>query len=735
MSINRSPIELLVFEIIERIIRFHDHLTEVNNQFFAGRDRIGNDKVKLIRDYQDYLFELFQISVSLLLVDSSGEEISKEMEIQARNVFKCLSILHKDYLHFLPRTSEPVELRRFTRIIDRKHLRGFARIEIFPTEDIGETTFSSALLKKFEDDAMSKTRANFRQFSNNFGLREADGLLQQSSLEDNRFDTHITIPRIDTTNPCRWPTIVHEMAHHLMPEDLNNRFDMFLADCGTSFVESVLANARCRNRVKWITELWADLFSALILGPAVWFSQWVSFLFSDSDYPVTSLEHFDDYPPAILRLNLIHRVLRHRYQELMCSNTVASLVEEQKNVFSLLANCRGVADIESLPSLVSVEQMFGTFFLERVFKKDAAIDISESLHEDVEKLIREVKKIGLRELETMVDALERGMPVPNVIREETANLRIEEPALLPEILLAAWIYRNQRLLSSVIDRFSGAQRATVDSPQQFSELLRQEFVELLATFKRFDQSVLRSIQVSEWFELLRSRSESSVTVSAVKKSDDFKDGRVPQGVLVDSEIMAAIHSKRLFIVPIMNIEEQLGASSLDLRLGTTFEIFHRNRYGIIDFVDPTGSDRLPGHSEIVDLDFLESTVLTPGQFVLAHTMEYIILQDDLAAEIEGRSSFARLGLQVHMTAGFIDPGFSGSITLEIFNSGNMPIVLYPGLRIAQVRFIPVNRPNNSYSVRHASKYRNMLSQHQSKQHSDYEINRIREALHKQGQKS
>jgi len=109
-------------------------------------------------------------------------------------------------------------------------------------------------------------------------------------------------------------------------------------------------------------------------------------------------------------------------------------------------------------------------------------------------------------------------------------------------------------------------------------------------------------------------------------------------------------------------------------------------------------------------------------------MEYIKLPSNMAAQLEGRSSFARLGLQVHMTAGFVDPGFEGVLTFEIYNAGHNPIRLYPGLRVAQLRFMNTSVPGRPYDRNVEAKYGGLLLQHESLQFKDKEINEIRSYL-------
>jgi dCTP deaminase len=128
-------------------------------------------------------------------------------------------------------------------------------------------------------------------------------------------------------------------------------------------------------------------------------------------------------------------------------------------------------------------------------------------------------------------------------------------------------------------------------------------------------------------------------------------------------------------------------ASVDLRLGTSFRVFHNHRISAIDLRDPPTN--LTEHVEIAD----DATfVIHPGEFVLGVTLERVAVPDDVVARIEGKSSLGRLGLIVHATAGFVDPGFAGTLTLEITNLTRVPIKLYPNLPIAQLSFMALDRP-------------------------------------------
>ena len=125
-------------------------------------------------------------------------------------------------------------------------------------------------------------------------------------------------------------------------------------------------------------------------------------------------------------------------------------------------------------------------------------------------------------------------------------------------------------------------------------------------------------------------------------------------------------------------------ASVDLRLGSSFRVFHNHRTSAIDLREPP--------TNLTEEISAEMFVIHPGEFVLGVTEEYVELPDDIVARIEGKSSLGRLGLIVHATAGFVDPGFKGTLTLEITNLTRVPIKLYPGILIAQLSFMTLDAP-------------------------------------------
>lgn len=156
-------------------------------------------------------------------------------------------------------------------------------------------------------------------------------------------------------------------------------------------------------------------------------------------------------------------------------------------------------------------------------------------------------------------------------------------------------------------------------------------------------------------------------------------------LLSDRDISSAIESGRLQIDPFD--PDLIQPSSIDVRIDNLFRVFNNSKY---THIDP--KEEMPDLTTEVAVPEGEPFVLHPGEFVLAATLEHFTLPDDLAGRLEGKSSLGRLGLLTHSTAGFIDPGFSGHITLELSNVANLPITLWPGMKVGQLALFKMSSP-------------------------------------------
>lgn len=194
---------------------------------------------------------------------------------------------------------------------------------------------------------------------------------------------------------------------------------------------------------------------------------------------------------------------------------------------------------------------------------------------------------------------------------------------------------------------------------------------------------------------------------------------VSRVLLSDRDIRAQLDSGRVVLDPYEPAMVQ--PSSVDVRLDRWFRLFDNHKYAVID----PAQDQ-PDLTRLVEVAPDEPFVLHPGEFVLASTYEAVTLPDDVAARLEGKSSLGRLGLLTHSTAGFIDPGFTGHVTLELSNVATLPITLWPGMKIGQLCFFRLSSPaENPYgSPRYGSRYQGQRGPTASRSHHGFHRSQV-----------
>ncbi len=186
-------------------------------------------------------------------------------------------------------------------------------------------------------------------------------------------------------------------------------------------------------------------------------------------------------------------------------------------------------------------------------------------------------------------------------------------------------------------------------------------------------------------------------------------------ILSDRTIRELLAAGRIVIDPLD--QQDIQPSSVDLRLDNRFRVFLNHTRRVID----VKQDQTELTEEVV-VDDNDAFVLHPGEFALGSTLERVAIPDDLVGRIEGKSSLGRLGLLIHTTAGFVDAGWDGHLTLELSNVANLPITLYPGMKIGQISFIqmttPADVPYGASSL--GSKYRGQRGPTPSRFHENFE---------------
>ena len=190
-------------------------------------------------------------------------------------------------------------------------------------------------------------------------------------------------------------------------------------------------------------------------------------------------------------------------------------------------------------------------------------------------------------------------------------------------------------------------------------------------------------------------------------------------LLSDRDIRAEIDAGRVAVEPWD--EAMFQPASIDVRLDRLFRVFENHRY---PHIDPAVDQ--PDLTRLVETDGDEPFILHPGEFVLGSTYEVVTLPDDIAGRLEGKSSLGRLGLLTHSTAGFIDPGFSGHITLELSNVATLPIMLHPGMKIGQLCLFRMSSPaDHPYgSAKAGSRYQGQRGPTPSRSFANFHRTRV-----------
>ena len=207
-------------------------------------------------------------------------------------------------------------------------------------------------------------------------------------------------------------------------------------------------------------------------------------------------------------------------------------------------------------------------------------------------------------------------------------------------------------------------------------------------------------------------------------------------VLSDKEIVRELLNGSITITPMLRAKKQIGSSSIDVRLGTEFRYIKIVRQTHFDLSLSLNEirEQIANYSEVVHVQPMEPFILHPNDFVLASTLEYIKLPENITGRLEGRSTWGRTGLQIHSTAGFIDPGFEGSLTYELHNMGKLPLPLFPGIRIGQISFHRMESAVEMYVQKEGSKYAKTTGTKNPLFYEDYEYQVIQKYLAEKKQK-
>lgn len=702
-------IEKLVF--IDRHINSLDLIVEKNGKFLV--------KKEIYIDCVEKIFGLLVLSLA-----SYKDSMNADQKVILNELNCIIDTINKfqDELAMLPKYEARVELYRFLRIFDKDGIASLDDSKInfvlYPGENNKELRiYQNTPLEHFEKTALRDCYRIVTK-SEGPGPKTSGGVY------------HISIPREEIELSLYWPLLAHEVGHQVMTlrlfhergisaalsnylgVDADNKFSpAFQKLINRMPSDEVAAEGREAILTAWLTECWCDIYGYFATGPAFIFAQRNSFVskgISGGDCGNVS------HPPPYLRL-LVLNTIAHNHQTNLFSFADGAYSPLDSELSDLLIDC----DQDLQNDIYDTSQWFSYFFNDH-FKMETSE--TENLHEHIKKLKSLLNDFDIPSFDSLIQRINEGYPIPSLRISENLH---ERETSVHEIMMAAWCSHDTSITDEVIKSFSDSfesYRLGNDS-ERWARLTK----EIVPIFEKFNQSILRSLQVSEWVSLFRSKEPSAAPIT-----EEYEEERaeyvksLPSSILVDHQIRELLKLDDLKVLPLINIDAQLGSTSLDVRLGTTFQIYQPNQSGVIDFRLEESVQGAQNNSTVKDLDYKEGLVLAPGQFVLAHTLEYIGLPENVGAQLEGRSSFARLGIQIHMTASFIDPGFHGSITFEIYNAGPNPIRLFPGYRIGQLRFFPCNKPNKPYNKKKHAKYKGLLGHSSSLLRNDYEIDCLEE---------
>lgn len=549
--------------------------------------------------------------------------------------------------------------------------------------------------------------------------------LQQSSA---KFKTcAISIPRTDSLNPLRWPSALHEVAHAICGDCISAEASI-LAEAKRYFKneESLFFQyAIKRYHVgNWLVECWCDLFGAIAFGPAFWKAQSIALLQESA----TTTEQ-PSYPPRSFRLTLIWNMICARFPP-HARKELEEEVSQVFEVFELLEEntCIGLKNCGDVRMLYT---LFQRFFHEHFLSPASGDTPIPPLKKAYAELMAYLVTSNAETIDQICSELQNRNPIPTIC--SLTDGYTEKPVLVQELLVGMWrtVARFESdWIAALLDKHKQDPKAfsmgiLYVCPDEHEENTPSRPVvecpklrAFVAAYDTLDAVTLRSLQISEWAHVLQAKPPPSELVKTLNEASGT--GRKPDGVLVDFEIYELLTSRKLKISPMIDWSQQLGSCSLDVRIGPTFESALPRLVG-----DHKHETYEPNVFTTTDLDLAEYFVIQPGQFVLGHTLEYFVFPDNVAAELEGRSSFARLGLEIHRTAGFIDNGFCGCITLELYNAGSVPIKLTPGERIGQLRLFRTTNPVRPYSKKANAKYGKRMTHGASLRTKDVESEMVK----------
>jgi len=595
---------LFLFEVLERGVRLASHI-ERSREAAARPGSRPTAQLKIAKDAQ----KLVEEHIGGTLSAYTKAETSEAKCHALRSALGFLAQIHERILGAVPRPYEPIELVSYLRQTlfepevsdDPGPLTEVP--EVFATEALGDQAHHRFYVDATQSDrSFQAAEAVFGSLTD-FAERQLDGQVSTKALPPNM--GYVSLPRIDLGNPCRWPSLLHEVGHFYYEDEKVWR--SFCEMTGEEGLKNALQliqdyavspdEASCQLELQaWLQECWCDAFAITRAGPSAFFAQMHAFFFSSPCYLSTPAKKGANYPPAGVRLKLLLTSAENRFQsdDPAATREIYQAMERDKKLIHRLFDVR-YGDRQDLFQLLHVFRGF----IAASFSRAAYLKTSD---------------ISSAVLHRLVEELGSGLPIPAVERDEIGEQRAATPA---EILLAGWFHRNTAYKEDFLQIVDTWYRDQIDPPETLIKHLQ-------AKVKRADECLKRSLQVVEWFRILEESSknsspgEESLPSDLLEQSSEFD---LTPGLLSDVQLRRLLTKKELRIIPLIDYERQVKGTVIDLRLGHNFEIFFSNVYGAIDPLVGRNQDEVD--SMEMDVDFLQNIAIGPGQFMLAHTLEYL----------------------------------------------------------------------------------------------------------------
>lgn len=449
----------------------------------------------------------------------------------------------------------------------------------------------------------------------------------------------------------------------LGPEPKGSSADLFwTTELRRRKSDNLWTATRCWSRA--VEELLSDAIGILLFGPAALFALLEIAVQHDLDSLPEPRSDF--YPPWRMRLRKALDLLESRGARLIQSRQSGLVPDRARRIDERIVQIRTLCASQSDQEVLSMAPL----------QRSVYEHVTRSLEEGLTYLLslpvlREAWEALNREdfsskLPPLIERLDFDIP-PNAVKE---GLGDRSPAEIVSILNAAWFHRVS----------SGSEVLTSEN---------QLRVEALEARQRANRLTLKAIELSQLAEdFWKETRTAPFEKRAVNSAGDERPWPHPHGVLSRGDLAEAMNrtklDRRLIVTPMLDPENAISAGAIDVRLGCEFLVFRRESFLALDVGDEKEIEaeyERYQHRRI--RAFGQSFVLHPRQLVIGSTLEYIQVPPDLMCYVSGKSTWGRMGLII-ATATKVDPGFRGCITLEIVNEGEVPLVLYPGLPIAQL---------------------------------------------------